>query len=118
MGRSIHDIGPRLRWSDVKTIVQHLPPGSHFRAHLNPDQATVGPYSDPHGQLLSLVVDELTGLRHQLAGVGDQAPPPLLSRLAGDGEMSGGERDRPAPSRRRPQASASELRERVAASMK
>lgn len=119
MGRSIHDIGYRLRWSDVKTIVQHLPSGSHFRAHMNPEQARVGPYSDPYGQLLSMVVDELIGLRFQLAGAGDQTPPPLLDRLSGVGEKKDDlqERERPEVARRRPQASSSELRQRVAASM-
>lgn len=118
MGRSIHDIGYRLRWSDVKTIVQHLPSGSHFRAYMNPEQARVGPYADPHGQLLSMVVDELIGLRHQMAGVGDQAPPPLLDRLSGVGELANApDQERQAPVRRRPQVSASELRQRVAASM-
>lgn len=116
MGRSIHDIGYRLRWSDVKTIVQHLPSGSHFRAYMNPEQARVGPYADPHGQLLSMVVDELIGLRHQMAGVGDQAPPPLLDRLSGVGEKTAaGESGERQPARRRPQVSSTELRARVAA---
>lgn len=110
MGRSIHDIGHRLRWSDVKTIIQHLPAGSHFRAHQNPEQAAVGQYADPHGQILTMIVDELVGMRFQMAGAGDKAPPPLLQRMQDQAVAQKREAEKK-------HLSAAEIRRRVAASM-
>ena len=112
MGLSIHDIGRGLRWSDVGTIIRHLPPDSHLRAQQNPETLQVRRYQAPVTEVLSLAVDELVGLRFQLAGQGENAPPPLLDRLLG--ADSSEEKEEP---RRPPQASPSELRQRVAASM-
>lgn len=113
MGLSIHDIGRGLRWSDVGTIIRHLPPDSHLRAQQNPETLQVRRYQAPVTEVLSLVVDELVGLRFQLAGQGDKAPPPLLDRLQG---ADAADEPEEAP-QRPPQASPSELRRRVAASM-
>ena len=109
MGWSIHDIGPRLRWSDVATIVRHLPASSHFQQARHPDRADLR-YTDPHGELLSMVVDELVRLRMQQRGA--EAPEPLLRRLRGD-IVREGKQDTPVKPRRR--QSAASVRERMAA---
>lgn len=119
MGRSIHDIGPRLRWSDVGTIVRHLPPTSHFVRQQNPEREAAMSYGSPEAQMLSLVVDEVTRLRMTIRGVPvDAWPEPLMQRLEGvsrSGSSGGGVVEKQSPPRRRGAHTASEARAMLAA---
>lgn len=97
MGRSIHDVGPRLRWSDVGTIVLHLDHAtSHFVRQQNPGQAHLLPYSAPQTRLMAEMVDEVTRLRWQLRGA-DESPTPLLQRIH---QQEVAPKQKPAPRKR------------------
>lgn len=112
MGWTIRDIGGRLGWSDVRTILRHLPADSHFRALRNPQRASALQFSTPMGQLTSFIVDEIRGLRYQLAGVGEE-PTSLLDRIQEFSDQGARETE----SEKKKQLSPSEIRRRVAAAM-
>lgn len=113
MGRSIHDIGRRLRWSDVGTIIRHLPASSHLIRQQNPDRGDLM-YLSPERELLTIVVDEVRRLRWQMRGA-QEMPTPMLDALRG------GAGDKPAkkkPERERGAHSAKEARAMLAAAKK
>lgn len=113
MGWTLRDIGRRLAWSDVRTILRNLPADSHYRRAADPHRAAVLPFMTPMGQLTSFIVDELRGLRHQLAGL-QEAPAPLLDRIQQFSDQEHPE----AEMKKKPKLSSTEIRRRVTAAMK
>lgn len=115
MGRSIHDIGPRLRWSDVGTIVRHLDQStSHFIRQQNPDREHLLPFLSPQMRLMAEVVDEVARLRWALTR-SEGEPTPLLQRMHQQATAP----QKQEPEQRRPKPkTAAEVRALVAAAIK
>lgn len=56
-GRSLSELGRRLRWTDVRAFMMCLPSTSYFREQQNPKAALHARWSTPEVQLLGLLVD-------------------------------------------------------------
>ncbi|MEY8565209.1 hypothetical protein AALF15_01380 [Corynebacteriaceae bacterium 7-707] len=110
MGYTIRDVGSRLRWSDIATILRHRRKSRNFWAYKAPTRSRIEEFLDPQTQMMSMVVDEITRLRYQIAGAASKAPPPIMQRIRDDVKQEKRESTKK-------NLSPSELRKRVAASM-
>lgn len=121
-GRTLHELGRTMTWSDIAAFLRYAPPSSHFWEAENPDQARqvrwLQDLSTPVTTILGTIADVLEA--DQCLRVGQQPPERgIVARLAA--EALGGVSEEHTPPReetKKPQRSAAEIRALVNARAK
>lgn len=110
-GWVLSDVGHKMTWLDLKAFVAHLPPDSALRRQWNPDGYLNYVLHKPENQLMAQVHDRLQEYPYIRANQVKNIPPGIISTwLSGAAEQK-----REAEKKH---LSSSEIRARVAASMR